>query len=152
MFSSSAQAFLARLAKRRAEGTTSLRYALALGWYWSPTPTTFEQQATQAWNWFVGNASYGGLTSVAQVEGKPLLIQYGDPTSRDAWLARNASTTPFANRFTMRWAYGSTPTQDPGGRCPDATPKGGPTTWLPVEAEWGQFYGWGCVSSSLIQC
>jgi hypothetical protein len=106
------QAFLLRLAERRAANATRacrLQYAFALSWYWSTDPATFEQQTDLAWNMFVHNSSYGGLDAVAKVDGKPLVVQFASPSMKAAWEAFNGTK----DRFTVRWAFGSTPTQDP---------------------------------------
>ena len=143
------RAFLLRLAERRANKTATLQFAFALGWYWSSDPGTFEEQAQLAWDWFYSNQTYGAPYASAKdaVDFKPLLVQYGTPAGKAAWLNYTGNKT-YANKFSLKWSYGSTPTDGPGGECPVGRPP--PSThWLPPQEDWGLFYGWGYPNGSL---
>ncbi len=95
------QAFLLRLAERRAAGTCELKYAFALSWYWSQDPAVFEHQQDLAWSMFVSNTSYGGIDATAKVAGKPLVVQFANRLMKNAWIGYNGTK----HRFNVRWAY-----------------------------------------------
>ena len=87
-------------------GNRKVRYAIC-GKGWKPRgPEDVEESAKRSMEEFVNHPVYGGSENYQYVNGKPLLVIYGDGVRKDKLWEVYIGDKSFANRFTLKWMDG----------------------------------------------
>jgi len=114
----------------RIPGNRKVRYAIC-GKGWKPGGAKdVEESARNSMEEFVNHPVYGSAENYQYVDGKPLLVIYGDGERKDNLWADFKGDKTFAKQFTLKWMDGHL---YPEGMDPDNK---------------GNWYGWALVNGS----
>jgi len=111
-------------------GNRKVKYAIC-GKGWKPQgPEDVEESARRSMEEFVNHPVYGGSENYQYVDGKPLLVIYGDGVRKDKLWETYAGEKTFAGQFMLKWMDGHLYPEgmDPKNR--------------------GDWYGWALVNGS----
>ncbi|MCE5259469.1 MAG: hypothetical protein LLG44_10530 [Chloroflexi bacterium] len=86
-----------------------IRYAVAAGahpdvYQNDPVGLCMEREAQEVYETFFLNPEYGGEDNYYQLDGKPLLVYWGDPIGNPQHWAGYTGNKAFGKRFTIRYA------------------------------------------------
>ncbi|NLV73509.1 MAG: hypothetical protein GXY52_02320 [Chloroflexi bacterium] len=108
-FVDKARAVCERLALWNAGNPWKIRYAIAAGAHYGvyqsdPVGLCMEREAQEVWETFVTNPAYGGEDTCYQLNGKPLLVYWGDPEANPRHWAAYEGDKTYGERFSIRYA------------------------------------------------